>query len=382
MWFSTFVMKNISRRPLRATLTVIAIAIAIGAVEAFVGIASGFKRSFMILYEQADVDIIVVKAGGQGRLNSRIRESLGTDMEKIPGVKAVFPGYADTISFEEQGLLGVVCQGLVPESTVFDHQVLKEGRHLKKDDKNAVVIGATLARNLDKKVGDTVDIQDEPFKIVGILQSNNVFENGAVTMTLRESQRLFDLKGDGKKEESKVTGFSIVLTKARDKALIDQVRAKIQTLEPDITALPTREHVDSIAEIKLANTMAWLISSVALVIGFFGMMNTMVMSVNERTREIGILRAVGWRVNRVIRMILLESLFLGILGAFWGTIGAIILVGSLTQLSQVNGMIDGHIEPIFIVYGFFIAAGVGLLGGMIPAMRAAQMLPTQALHHE
>jgi putative ABC transport system permease protein len=111
-------------------------------------------------------------------------------------------------------------------------------------------------------------------------------------------------------------------------------------------------------------------------------MNTMVMSVHERTREIGILRAVGWRVRRVIRMVLLEAVFLSLLGAACGTLGAWAILRLLTRVPAVNGVIDGRIEPILIFYGFAIAIGVGLLGGLIPAQRAAKMMPTEALRHE
>jgi putative ABC transport system permease protein len=128
--------------------------------------------------------------------------------------------------------------------------------------------------------------------------------------------------------------------------------------------------------------MAWLTSSIALFIGFFGMVNTMVMSVNERMHEIGILRALGWRVLRIVRMVILESVFLSTLGALAGIAGAIVLVRLLTRSPAVNGLIEGKVQPGLLGYGLLIAIGLGLLGSVLPAMRAAQMLPTEALRHE
>jgi putative ABC transport system permease protein len=128
--------------------------------------------------------------------------------------------------------------------------------------------------------------------------------------------------------------------------------------------------------------MAWLTSSIALFIGFFGMMNTMVMSVHERMHEIGILRALGWRVMRVIRMIVLESVFLSTLGALAGMIGAVVLVQLLIRFPTVKGLIDGRIQPKFFAYGLVIAVFLGLVGSILPALRAARMLPTEALRHE
>ena len=128
--------------------------------------------------------------------------------------------------------------------------------------------------------------------------------------------------------------------------------------------------------------MAWLTSSIALFIGFFGMVNTMVMSVNERMHEIGILRALGWRLLRIIRMVVLESVFLSTLGALAGMAGATVLVQLLTRSPTVNGLIEGKVQPALLGYGLLIALGLGLLGSVLPAVRAAQMLPTEALRHE
>ena len=128
--------------------------------------------------------------------------------------------------------------------------------------------------------------------------------------------------------------------------------------------------------------MAWLTSAVALLMGFFGIMNTMIMSVHERTREIGILRAIGWRRHRVMRMILLESMLLSICGAVVGSAGAFILVRLLTRVPAVSGLISGRIHPVFVLYGLSIALVVGFIGGLLPAYRASKMLPTVALRYE
>jgi putative ABC transport system permease protein len=375
MWFSTFVLKNLARRPLRSLLTVFAIAIAIGSVVSLVGVATGFERTFLQLYEGAGVDLVVVRAGARQRLNSSLDESIGDKIRSIPGALEVLPGLADVVSFEEANLYGVVVQGWKPATAVFSHITIKQGRSLTPSDTKAVLLGTILSRNLEKNVGDTIELmQDERFAIVGVYESSNVFENGAMIIPLTELQRIMD-------RPHQVTGFSVIL-KDSSPAAVDETRRRIEALVPGVAAMSIREHVNSISEIRLAKGMAWLTSAIALVIGFFGMMNTMVMSVHERTREIGILRAVGWRVRRVIRMVLLEAVFLSLLGATCGTIGAWAILRVLTKVPAVNGVIDGRIDPILMAYGFAIAIGVGLLGGLIPAQRAAKMMPTEALRHE
>lgn len=145
--------------------------------------------------------------------------------------------------------------------------------------------------------------------------------------------------------------------------------------------MPVREHVETLAEIRAARAMAWMTSAVAILVGTAGMLNTMVMSVHERTNEIGILRALGWRQRRVIRMVLSESITLSLLGAVVGTLGAMALVWLLTRLPTTSGVIDGRVPGFVVAQGFAIALIVGLCGGLTAACSAARMLPTAALRH-
>jgi putative ABC transport system permease protein len=375
MWFTTIVVKNSIRRPLRSALTIIAIATAIGAVVSLVGVASGFERTFLDLYKGAGVDLIVVRAGAKQRLNSTLDQSMGDKIKKLPSVQDVIPGLADVISFEDAGLYGVLVQGWVPESKIFEHITVLKGRTLKRDDAKAVMLGSILAKNLGKGVGDELNLFEEPFRVVGIYKSTTVFEEGACIISLSELQRLMD-------RPNQVTGFSVIVDRPVDPKRLEQVRKEIEGLGAGVTALTTDEHVKSVSEIQLAKAMAWLTSAVALFIGAFGVMNTMIMSVHERTREIGVLRAIGWRKRQVVRLILLESVLLSLIGAVVGSLGAMALVRLLTRLPMVSGLIDGRIAPLFVGYGFAIAVLVGLLGGILPAYRASRMLPSSALRYE
>lgn len=376
MSFLTIIFKNTIRRPLRSSLTVFAIAIAIGAVVALVGVSSGFERTFMSIYKSAGVDLIVVRAGAKQRLTSTLDQKLGDRIAQLPGVKAVIPGSADVVSFEDFGLYAVLIQGWEPESVAFDHLQMTAGRSLKKSDGKTIILGEVLAKNLDKKVGDQLAVfEGDEFEIVGLYKSKNVFEDGAGVIALSQLQRVMDRPGQ-------VTGFSVLMQNPSDTAATETARAAIEKMASGLTAMTTAHHVESITEIQAAKAMAWLTSAVALLIGVFGIMNTMIMSVHERTKEIGLLRALGWRRKRVIRMVLLESVVLSIIGAAVGSLGAFVLVRLLTQVPAVSGLIDGRIDPIYALYGLGIALVVGFLGGILPAFRASRLLPTEALRYE
>jgi putative ABC transport system permease protein len=376
MRFSTIVLKNATRRPLRSILTALAIAVAVGVVVALVGISYGFERTFLDLYRGSGIGLIVVRAGSRQRMTGTLDERLGDQIKNLPGVRDVFGGLMDTVSFNELGLYGVLVQGWMPETMAFDHLTLVAGRALRRDDDRAVMLGTILAKNLGKGVGDNVSLYEgEDFQVVGVYRSSNVFEEGAMVIPLAQLQRLMEREGQ-------VTGFSVILDRTADQATLERVRGQVQALAPALHAMTTDEHVKSLTEIQMAKAMSWLTSTVALVLGTFGVMNTMVMAVHERTKEIGILRAVGWRRGHVARLILVESVILSLVGAILGGLGAGLLVRLLTLVPAVNGLIDGRIPPIVLVYGLAGALLVGLIGGLLPAYRASRMLPTTAFSYE
>ena len=132
-------------------------------------------------------------------------------------------------------------------------------------------------------------------------------------------------------------------------------------------------------EIQLAVAMAWLTSTVAIVVGTAGILNTMFMSIHERTLEIGLLRAVGWSRQRVISMILSEAVMLSIAGAFVGIVTAFVVVKLLTKLPAINGLIEGQISASVVAQGLLVALVVGLIGGLLPAISASRLTPCEAL---
>lgn len=376
MWFSTFLLKNLRRRPVRSLLTIFAVSIAVGSVVALVGIASGFQRSFTRLYEDVGIDLLVVRSGNARRLTSQLNESLGDKIRQIDGVREVVPGLGEVVSFDEFDLFVVPVSGLVPGTVIFDHMKVTSGRKLKASDQREIMLGITLAETLGKKVGEQLDVvEGETFEIVGIFETLNGIEDGSIVMALAELQSLMDREGN-------VTGFSVLTDDSSNREQINRIKGEIEQLEKGIKARPTKEHVETLTEIQMAKGMAWITSAVAFIIGTVSMLNTMFMSVQERTREIGILRSIGWPRKRVVEMILGESLVLSFLGALTGTLAALVLVAVLSRLPFINGVIEFQVQPLVILQGFLVAIGLGFVGGLIPSSTAASLSPTTALRHE
>jgi putative ABC transport system permease protein len=382
MHFVSFILKNLRHRKFRSALTVLGVAVAVMAVVALVGIARGFETSFAELYEKRSVDLVVVRAGTMERQGSSLPERIGARIQQVEGVRAVCPGLMDMVSFEDRQLIGVPVQGWAADSFLFNELRVLQGRLLAQGDRHAVMLGVVLAKNLSKRVGDPLEIEGQEFGIVGIFESFNVFENGSAVVLLHDLQQLMD-------RPDQVTGFQVVLKEtANRKAAVDRVRQEIEALRDDkgrpwrLTALPTQDYVKSTTQIQMSQAVAWVTSAIALVIGAIGVLNTMIMSVYERTREIGILRAVGWRPSRIVRLVLYESLLLSLAGAGLGIAGAIALVSVLSSLPAAGGYIRPGVSWAVVGQGLLTAVAVGLIGGAYPAMRGARLRPTEALRHE
>jgi putative ABC transport system permease protein len=371
MNFVTVILKNVVRRKTRSILTIVGLAVAVAATVALVGIASRFEQAYYELYEEQAVDLVVQAGGGSQMLNRGIDEAFVTRLEQLPGVKKAVGGLVDVVAFEEFDLFLVVVNGWEPGSPLFDHLTIKQGRTLQSSDNKHVVLGKMLATNTGKKVGDTIEMYGETMQIVGVFESNNVYENSAVVISLKELQRLMD-------RPQKITAF-LVTAKDRTPAGVKQLKEQIEALMPNIQAEPMQSFVGSVSHIKVSRAMAWMTSAIALFIGAIGMLNTMVMSVHERIKEIGTLRAIGWRKGRVVRMILSESLLLSLLGAAVGTLLAVVLSRYFSHFPATSGFIDGYIAPRFMLLGFLMAVSVGVAGAAYPAWWGASLSPVEAL---
>ncbi|MES1213112.1 MAG: ABC transporter permease [Singulisphaera sp.] len=372
----TLVYKNIARRRIRSALTVTGMAVAVAAVVALVGIAEGFKRSFLDMYQSRGVDVVVVRGRAADRMTSELDQGFGTRIAALPHVAAVEPVLLDVVSLEELGPVGVVVQGLAPTGALARDRQLTEGNWFGPEETKVALLGGILAANLGKTVGDEIEIyENERFRIAGIYDGGNIFDNGAMIVPLAELQRMLD-------QARQVTAFNVQVDRAAGANSVADVVDAINALGVGVSAMATENYVASDRKIQIASALAWSISTIALVIGAIGMLNTMIVSVFERTSEIGILRAMGWRRSRIVRMIILEASLLSVAGGIVGTLLALCLTHLLSRSPTTAGLVSGHISSAVITQGFCIALLIGVLGAFYPALRAARLLPTVALRQQ
>ena len=173
--------------------------------------------------------------------------------------------------------------------------------------------------------------------------------------------------------------------KVTDNANVTTVSKSIEDAYPNELTTTTAEASASRINqgLSFIDTASWAISLLAIFIGAVGVINTMIMSVYERTREIGVLKAVGWTDRRILGMILGESVVLTLIAFVVGTVIAVVGVELILTVSpSVGGIINPSFAPDIFLRAFVVAFLVGVIGGLYPAYRASRLSPTEALRYE
>jgi ABC-type antimicrobial peptide transport system permease subunit len=228
------------------------------------------------------------------------------------------------------------------------------------------------AENLGLSVGQTLRIFDTSFKIVGTYETGVPWQDGGGVISLRDAQRLFG-------QPRKISFLGIWLEDP-DQALA--LAAQIESRFPEIDLAQASVFAEGVTDIQMMRATTWGISLMALVVGGLGMTNTMVMSVFERTREIGILRALGWRRSRVLGMIVRESVTLSLLGGATGILAGVALGLLLNAHPAMRGFLEMRFSGQLFGQAWLTALGLGMAGGIYPAWRATRLLPVEAVRYE
>lgn len=238
---------------------------------------------------------------------------------------------------------------------------------------NEIIIGKSAAERSNKTIGDTISISNQTFKVVGIYETGNFQDDGGIVMSLDKLQNLTNNTGE----------VSLILVKASNGADSDELATAIQEQYPDeLTTSSSLSGMDRMNQgLDVINTAVWAISLVAILVGGIIVVITMLKAVSERTREIGVLRAIGWTRQRIIKMIIGESILLSLIAIVVGLIVGIGIVEILGSTGMIPGLMPSFSVSLF-VKGIGVALLLGIIGGIYPAYRASKLEPTEALRYE
>ncbi|MDR2624447.1 MAG: ABC transporter permease [Methanobrevibacter sp.] len=376
MSFLVLIFKNTFRNKIRSFLAVMGIAIGIATIVGLGALSNGLTASFdkTMHVGGADFSILSKQQNGTG-INpygtSTFSEDWLSKIKEIQGVKDAKGIYLATLPVEGKFL---TVGGLNYNDLKSRDSSLINGRNIDENANDEVIIGKLASDNLNKNVGDELDIGEDKFEIVGIFESGNSNQDGSIFTSLDVIQKMV-------KDEKSLSMISVYVEKGADirgvaKMIEDKYGENIST----VTSVSDVKRMDDL--MNMINGASLAISLLAIIIGGVGIINTMIMTVFERTREIGVLRAVGWSRTKILSMILGESIVLTLFSAVIGSIIGVIVLKALVAV----GMMGGIFSPVFtletFIKGFVVAIFVGLIGGLYPALRASKLTPTEALGYE
>lgn len=369
------ILKNLLRRRTRTLLSLLGIAIGIASIIAFNAVARGFKESINRYMQGSGAQMLVVNRSAMAPEYSRISQEEVEFIKTVPGIDHVSPG---TFTILAGRVLQNVKKTKLKFLTVFgrtpgDRLVEKfrngiEGRLFATDEE--MMLGADAARDLDVKLGDTLTMYGVPFRIVGIYHSDVKFEMAGCVLSSAVVQ----------KQLAMGTSVGLCFLYLKDGVDWKQVRDLIESKAVNLAAINTRDFTQYYDQLDYIDWFVWIVSLISVIVGGLGVLNTMLMAVSERTREIGTLRAVGWSRGQVLRLILAEGLVIsvvgGLLGLFLGTFGA------ETLIHWAPRGLDTRYSGLLLVQGFLIALSLGFFGALYPAWQASRLSPIEALKYE
>jgi putative ABC transport system permease protein len=411
-------INNLSHRGLRSWLTVLGIVIGVAAVVAILSIGSGMQQSISSQLGGLGADIITISPGfaraytvafqrGAPPLIERAQTSVYFTEKDVQAIKSVegiiainkvIAGRANVTYLAQSASVSVYGVDPLPWKEIIPVEI-EEGRYLLPGDSDAIVVGNRVANQMFKRplgINTQLTINGKPFKIVGILK-----ESGGIAGIIGIDNLIFMPLSSAKTVLGISTNeYSSLQVKVSNPALVDYIASEIEeklmlsrhvTEETkDFTVTSTKTIQETVMNVmNTVNLFLAGIAGVSLLVGAIGIANTMFMSVMERTTQIGTLKALGATNFEVMEIFLFESAMIGLLGGLIGIFVGFIASGLISEIG-VRVLITGMraqttlvvITPELILFGLAFSTFIGILSGILPARRAANLQPVEALRYE
>jgi putative ABC transport system permease protein len=393
---------------LRAILTMLGISIGVGAVIALMAVGNGVQNYITQQFSSAGTNLVIVipgqitssssAFGPQAALTMGDYTAIVDNTPFLQSTSAAFSGPANLTFASNDTQISV--SGVMPEYTTVRNWGTRLGRFFDDSDYSGrarvVVLGQTTAKNLfqgDDPLDKTIKINNVPFRVIGVMAPKGSSflgdQDATAFIPLSTAQdRLFQTTSQTATGQKRV---STIVLKVLDDGSRPIVEASVKDLLRERHRIPTDEEDDfsvvSQAELisafsSITNVLTIFLGAIAaisLLVGGIGIMNIMLVSVTERTREIGLRKAIGATSSAILSQFLVEAVFLSVIG---GTIGIVIGVGgaNLIALAVADFRPEVQLSAVALAVGFSVA--VGLFFGIYPARRASRLNPIDALRYE
>ncbi|MEM2121792.1 MAG: ABC transporter permease [Candidatus Woesearchaeota archaeon] len=395
--YLNLVFLNFIHRKIRSWLTIIGIFIGITAIVALISLSQGFKIAMNEQFEMIGSDkiIITAKAGFFGMGSSLVLTD--KDLEEIRNTPGVIEAAGFTFKIapvvfdKEVKYLYVTGVPTDRSKVIFDEMQnirVSYGRNLLEGDKKKALVGYYLCnKNLFKKnikVGDKIIINGESFEVVGCLET---FGNR------EDDTNIFIPLSDSKIVLNEPEKYFEIIVKVSDSSQIEKISENIEKRlrklhnvkkgEEDFSLQTSQDIMRSMNTILLIVQIVFLgVAGISLLVGGVGIMNTMYTSVLERTRDIGVMKAVGAKNSDILKLFIIESGMLGLTGGIIGVVFGILIAKSVEFISTIyigTNLLKANVSFTLIFGSILFAFLIGVISGVTPAIQASKLKPTEAL---
>ncbi|MBS3908159.1 MAG: ABC transporter permease [Actinobacteria bacterium] len=401
-------LRSLMANKLRSGLTILGIVIGVAAVVALMAIGTGATSDITSQIQSSGTNLLSIQAGRTQRpqaggapqafsaLTYKDYQALNAALTGIAGIAPVYQANS-TVVFENDSYSVSVTGTSEDYLKVYSYE-MERGRFFTADDrqnnKQVAVLGATTAGELfpnSEAVGQAVKIDDVRFTVIGVLKAkgSSGFSDPDDIVLIPLEAGYLKLFGANAIRDGQKTVSTIAVSAASAEA-VDTVTAQINFVmrrqhkiepgaEADFRVQSQSDMLETLNTVTTTlTTLLGAIAAISLLVGGIGIMNITLVSVSERTREIGLRKAVGARKDHILLQFLVETMTLSLLG---GVVGILLAIG-IAEMVSALGLINSLVTTSSILLAFTFSLGIGLFFGLYPAYRAANLHPMEALRSE
>jgi putative ABC transport system permease protein len=364
----TLAIRNLRRRMVRSTIVALSVGLAVASALSLVALSDSIQKSTHESVDERGADLTVSQREAPDIFSGAIPEALERQLSTIPGVADVAGEMLGFATVEDRPRLVF---GWSADSYFWQRMPILDGRLPEKGEGKVAVLGANVAQTLHKKVGDTIDIVDEQFRVVAIAGYASALNRSVIIIPLRDLQEILF-------KDAQVTMFHLKLAESMGQKDIDRISTAVASLGR-YDAAPTGGLLAHDRNVTVLRAISSSVSLIALTLGALSVLSALLMAVQERTRELGVMMAIGWNRPRTMASVVIEGVVIGVAGSVIGVVLGYATSFSFTRLPQIGAYLDFKPTPSLILPTVLSAIALCAVGSLYPAWRAVSIAPADAI---